>query len=112
MIEIPYIEPIIDGSYSICKNKKNQKMRINPMPISQDMIECFKQMKELDFIILCFVPLIYTGEKSKNKIVKIDMKDIEGSLRKEKIFICDSFNFYYKNTNEKSVVINIENNEK
>lgn len=100
LIEIPYIKPIGSHGYIIINKGKKRNQVVKTIPITRDIISCFKYKDNVDFVILCIVPINFKNDYSKCQIIKIDMNNIEQSIRQQGMIICDAFDFSLKFTNK------------
>ena len=90
LVEMIYSPIFSSDGYMITDNGKTRKQLLKTMPITRDMIQIFKQSKA-EFIYLYIKP--YGTNTKKYEVVKLDMSDIESSIRKNRIIICDKFNY-------------------
>lgn len=107
LIEIRYVKPGPHG-YMITDKGKKRNQAVKTIPITRDMINCFQYADNVDFIIICAIPINFNNDCSKCQIIKIDMNDIEQSIRKQGMIICDEFDFPLKFTNKDVVRLKIE----
>lgn len=99
LIEIRYFNPSHNG-YLISNKNKTYLQRTKTIPVTRDMITCFHESKNIDFIILCMVPINYSENLKDCQVIRIDMDNIENSLRQQHIIICDKFDYYkFQNLN-------------
>lgn len=105
LIEIPYIKPIGSYGYIITDKGKKRNQVVKTMPITRDMIKCFKYINNVDFIILCIIPINFKNDYSECQIIKIDMDDVEKDIRKHGMIICDEFDFSLKFANKDVVCL-------
>lgn len=108
LIEIPYIKPIGPYGYIITNKGKKRTQVVKTIPITRDMIKCFKYIDNVDFIILCMIPINYKNDYSECQIIKIDMDDVEQDIRKQGMIICDEFDFPLKFSNKDVVHLKTE----
>lgn len=107
LIEIPYVRPGRLG-YIITDRGKKRNQAVKTIPITRGMMNCFQYADNVDFIIICAIPINFNGDRSKCQIIKIDMSDIEQSIRKQGMVICNEFDFPQKFANKNVVCLNIE----
>lgn len=107
LIEIRYVKPGSQG-YMITNKGKKRNQAVKTIPITRDMINCFQYADNVDFIIICAIPINFNNDYSKCQIIKIDMNDIEQSIRKQGMIICDEFDFPLKFVNKDVVRLKIE----
>lgn len=112
LIEIPYIKPIGAHGYIITDNNKKRNQVLKTIPITKDMIKCFKYIGNVDFIIICAIPINFKGDYSQCQVIMIDMNNVEQSIRKQGMIICDEFDFSQKFTNKDVVHLITEHTEK
>lgn len=110
LIEIPYIKPIGTESYVIIDNNKKREQRIKTIPITKNMIECFKCADNVDFIIICAIPFNFGNNYSNCQVIMVGMDDVEQSIRKQNMIICDKFDFPLKFKNKNVVRLITEHN--
>lgn len=97
LIEIRYLENVQE--YVIDGDKK-RRQRVKGIPITRDMIRVFDAAKDVDFVILCMAPFKNDDNDTKFRnchVIRVDMDDVESSLRKQGVFICNTFDFVRKN---------------
>lgn len=92
LIEIPYPKPMNTG-YVIMDNDTKRTQRLKIIPITKDMIKCFQYANNIDFIVLCIIPINFKEDYSECQVVKVDMKNIEKSIRQQGMIICDKFDY-------------------
>lgn len=100
LIEIPYIKPIDSHGYIITDKGKKRNQVVKTIPITRDMIKCFKYINNVDFIILCIIPFNFKNNYSECQIIKIDMNNVEQNILEQGMIICDEFDFSLKYTNK------------
>lgn len=103
LIEIPYMKDIGQPGYIITNKGKQRFQRLRTIPITRDMIKCFKYIGNVDFIIICMEELAFEENipnYKHNCIFKIDMKNVEKSIREQSIIICDKFDYPNKFKNK------------
>ena len=108
LIEIPYIKPIGSYGYIITDKGKKRNQVVKTIPITKDMIRCFKYTDNVDFIILCIIPVNFKNDYSECQIIKIDMDDVEQDIRKHGMIICDEFDFSIKFANKDIIHLKTE----
>ena len=108
LIEIPYIKPIGSHGYIITDKGKKRNQVVKTIPITRDMIRCFKYINNVDFIILCIIPINFKNNYSECQIIKIDTNNVEQDIRKHGMIICDEFDFSLKFTNKDVVHLKTE----
>ena len=74
-------------------NDTKRKQRLKTIPITKDMIKCFQYANNIDFIVLCIIPINFKEDYSECQVVKVDMKNIEKSIRQQGMIICDKFDY-------------------
>ncbi len=115
LIEIPYLKPVGPHGYIVTNNGKIYNQCVKTIPFTRDMIECLKWDNNADFVIFCMMPVNFHNapeDYKHSQVIRVDMKNIENSIRKQGITICDKFDFSIKFTNKDVVKINTERNEK
>lgn len=110
LIEIRYINPGKNG-YVIEDKKGKRHQCLRTIPITYDMIDCFNQKDNVDFIILCIFPISGINMNKEIQIIKVDMTDVENSIRQQGMIICNSFDFSRKFTNNEPIKLNITSKE-
>lgn len=108
LIEIPYIKPIGSHGYVITDKGKKRNQAVKTIPITRDMIRCFKYINNVDFIILCIIPVNFKNDYSECQIVKIDTDNVEQDIREQGMIVCDEFDFSLKFANKDVVDLKIE----
>ena len=108
LIEIPYIKPIGYHGYIIIDKGERRNQVVKTIPVTRDMIKCFNYIKNVDFIILCIVPINFANNYSECQIIKIDMNNIEQSIQHQGMIICDEFDFSLKFENKDVVCLKTE----
>lgn len=115
LIEIPYIKPFGRHGYIITDNGKKYNKCVKTIPFTRDMIRCLKWNNNADFVIFCIMPVDFhnSSEDYKNcQVIRVDMTNVEKSIRQQGIIICDEFDFSVKFNNKDVVKLNIEHNER
>lgn len=82
---------------------QNIFFRLDGQYCSLSMIKCFKYIGNVDFIIICMEELAFEENipnYKHNCIFKIDMKNVEKSIREQNIIICDKFDYPNKFKNK------------
>lgn len=108
LIEIPYIKPIGSHGYIITDKGEKRNQVVKTIPITKDMIRCFKYTDNVDFIILCIIPVNFKSDYSECQIIKIDMDGVEQDIRKHGMIICDEFDFSIKFANKDIIHLKTE----
>lgn len=108
LIEMSYIQPIGSHGYIIEDNGKKRNQVLKTIPITKDMIKCFKYVQNVDFIIICAVPVNCKSDYSECQAIMIDMNNIEKSIRQQGMIICDKFDFPLKFKNKDVVKLHTE----
>lgn len=108
LIEIRCNEPIGAHGYVVTEHNRKRNQALKTIPITRDMVNCFKQKNNVDFIIVCFMPINFDGNYSKCRVIKIDMDNVEQSIREQGVLICDEFNYSLKFVNEDVVHLKTE----
>lgn len=91
LIELPYLENFREHPFTIIKDGEKQIQKMQNVPISKDMISCFKWKDNADFVILCFRPCL-KEDYSQCHVMWIDLTDIE-NLEEQGVLICDEFHY-------------------
>lgn len=107
LIEIPFIDTIGKHGYIVENKGKKRYQSISSLPISIDIIKEIRLSGKLDFVIICLRPLCtdYKTTKRKAKIYYLDIENIDECIRKQKIIICDRFDFPVKIKNKNPISI-------
>lgn len=109
LIEIPYIQPLGAHGYIITQNGKKRNQSLKTIPITKGMINCFKYDNNVDFIILCIHPVNVGNDFYKKcQIIKVDMNNVEESIRRQGLIICDEFDYSQKFTNRDVLKLHTE----
>ena len=115
LIEIPYIKPLGCHGYIITNNGKKYNQCVKTIPFTRDMIRCLKWNNNADFVIFCMMPVDFhsSSEDYKNcQVIRVDMMNVDKSIRQQGIIICDEFDFPVKFDNKDVVKLNAEHNKR
>lgn len=95
LIEIPL--SFQNTKYMVYENDNNHCLLLNSIPLTKGMVNLISQMSNFDYAII----LTYFKEKKKKKcsLYIFDCKNIEISIREQRIHLYDSFDYYYKLSN-------------
>ena len=94
LIEISYIEPLANTGFLVDKNSNGTQSKIPPL--TKDIIKCFKNKKDLDFVIILYVPYLFTGnpeEYKKCKAIKFESRHTTRNVKEQNINLYTDFCF-------------------
>lgn len=115
LVEIPYAYSgdAFFHEYVIYNQSQQYRQYLTHPPITCGIVNMLKDNCKLDCIMLCYHPIIHPHSSNRGcKIVYIDPKNIEESLRSQHIVICDAFDYAYKNYFSMKVELCPEDNNK
>lgn len=95
LIEIPL--SLQNTKYMVYENDNNHCLLLNSIPLTKEMVNIVSQMSNFDYAII----LTYFKEKKRKKcsLYTFDCKNIEISIREQRIHLYDSFDYFYKLSN-------------
>lgn len=115
LIEIPYMKPVGHHGYIITNNGRKYNQCVKTIPFTRDIIKCLKWKNNADFVIFCMIPVNFHNSPDdyrNSQVIRVDMQNIESSIRQQGIIICDEFDFSVKFTNKDVIKLNVEHNER
>lgn len=88
IVEVPI--PDVKNIYILTEGNRRHKQRLKNIPFTKDIIRIIKKMKGFDFVIVCAYSQNFTA------VTYFDVKNVDLSVKQQRIKIYDSFDYASK----------------